>query len=287
MTAAEVPALLVESTDGVTIPVHDLGGRGPTLLLAHATGFHARVWQPCADHLRDFHCYAPDLRGHGDSTVPDGLGFSWHGFADDLLAVIDAMGLDHVQAAGHSKGGASLLLAEQRRPGTFRTLYLYEPVVFPPVDPVLLSGDNPLAEGALRRREVFDSFDAAYANFAAKPPFNSLHPDALRAYVDHGFRPRPDHEGGGVTLKCLPAVESEVYRMGSQHGAFDHLATVACPVTVASGAVMPFGPSAFAASIVDALPHGRLELHPDLGHFGPLEDPALIASCIRRAMQGE
>lgn len=283
MSAAPGP-LLVASTDGVTIPVHDLGGDGPPLLLAHATGFHARVWQPCAEHLRDFHCFAPDLRGHGDSVVPDGVGFSWHGFADDLLAVVDALGLDHVQAAGHSKGGASLLLAEQRRPGTFRSLYLYEPVVFPPIDPASFAGENPLAEGALRRRQSFASFDAAYANFAAKPPFNGLHPDALRAYVDHGFRAQPD---GTVTLKCLPAVESEVYRMGSQHGAFERLGEVQPPVTVASGAVLPFGPSAFAASIVEALAHGRLESHPDLGHFGPLEDPALIASCIRRSMQGE
>src|SRR5690348_13287336 len=103
--------LLVTSTDGVVIPVHDLGGDGPPLLLAHATGFHGRVWQPCASHLADFHCYAPDLRGHGDSVAPPGLGYSWHGFADDLLAVVDALGLDHVRAAGHSKGGASLLLA--------------------------------------------------------------------------------------------------------------------------------------------------------------------------------
>ena len=270
----------VASTDGVTIPVHDLGGDGPVLLMAHATGFHAKVWQPCAAHLRDFHCYAPDLRGHGDAVVPDGLGFSWHGFAEDLLAVIDAMGLEHVLAAGHSKGGAALLLAELARPGTFRSLYLYEPVVFPPIDLLTASGPNPLADGAARRREVFDSFDAAYDNFASKPPLDSLHPDALRAYVDHGFRPLAD---GGIAIKCRPSVESEVYRMASQHGAFERLAEVQCPVTIASGVELPFGPSSFARDIVAALPHGHLESHHDLGHFGPLEDPETIASCIRRA----
>lgn len=284
-----LPASTVSPAEDVTIVVHDLGGTGPLLLLAHATGFHARVWRPCAAHLRDFHCFAPDLRGHGDSTVPEGLGYEWSGFADDILAVVDHLrerdpDVDGrgLLAAGHSKGGASLLLAEQRRPGTFRSLYLYEPVVFPVVAEVP-ANQNPLAVGALRRRETFDSFDAAYDNFRSKPPFDALHPDALRAYVDHGFSPEAD---GTVRLKCRPATESAVYTMGARHGAYDHLEEVTCPVTVAIGTEESFGPARFAEAIVARLPHGRLERHPDLGHFGPLEAPETIARCIRAAFAG-
>ncbi len=50
-------------------------------------------------------------------------------------------------------------------------------------------------------------------NFATKPPFSSLDPAALRAYVDHGFDDEPD---GSVRLKCAPENESQVYRMGPQ-----------------------------------------------------------------------
>jgi hypothetical protein len=35
---------------------------------------------------------------------------------------------------------------------------------------------------------------------------------------------------------------------------------------------------------VDALPHGTLVRHPELGHFGPLQAPAVIAADIRRAL---
>ncbi|MBA2436887.1 MAG: alpha/beta hydrolase, partial [Acidimicrobiia bacterium] len=38
----------VTTTDGVDIAVHDLGGRGRPLVLAHATGLHGLVWQPLA-----------------------------------------------------------------------------------------------------------------------------------------------------------------------------------------------------------------------------------------------
>ncbi|MCX7619885.1 MAG: alpha/beta hydrolase [Acidimicrobiales bacterium] len=271
------------STDGIEIAVHDLGGEGPVLLACHATGFHGHVWQPVARRLRDFHVFAPDFRGHGDSSAPHDLDYDWSGFADDVLAVVAELAPsgEQIVAAGHSKGGAALLLAEQRRPGTFAAVWCYEPVVFPPLDGAH-SLDNPLAEGALRRRETFASAVAAFENFASKPPFNTLDPEALGAYVRFGFRPEPD---GTVRLKCPPVVESKVYRMGSQHGAFEHLSKVTCPVTVVSGAELPFGPSAFAARVVERLPNGRLETHPDLGHFGPLEDPARIADSIRQALR--
>jgi pimeloyl-ACP methyl ester carboxylesterase len=276
---------IAPSTDGVVVTVHDLGGTGRPLLMCHATGFHGRVWQPVADRMPDRHCIAPDLRGHGDTALPDGVAIDWQGFGDDVLAVVDALGLTDVLAVGHSKGGAALLLAEQARPGTFAALYLYEPVVVPsaPGDlPPDLGGPNALADGALRRRASFDSFDAAYENFAAKPPLGVFHPAALRAYVDHGFRPEA---GGGVTLKCRPEVESQVYRGGASHGAFAHLGEVRCPVTVARGRSMPDvpDPARFADAVAEGLPHGRLEEHPDLGHFGPLEDPDAIATAIDAA----
>ena len=278
--------VLVGSTDGVRVAVHELGGDGPLLLLAHATGFHGRVWAPCASHLRDRRCVAPDLRGHGDSVVPDGVGFAWSGFADDVLAVVDHLGGAPMVAAGHSKGGAALLLAEQRRPGTFSALYLFEPIVFPPAVAALQHGEggtpsNPLAAGARRRRPTFDSFDAAYANFSVKAPFDALDPEVLRAYVDGGFRRQDD---GTVTLKCRPEVEAQVYEMGAQHDAYAHLAEVTCPVTVGFGAEIAFSPAAFARTIVERLANGRLDPHPDLGHFGPLEDPATIAASMRVAL---
>jgi pimeloyl-ACP methyl ester carboxylesterase len=277
--------LNVSSTDGVTIAVHELHGTPSEdhepILLAHATGFHGYVWEPLAAHLTRFHAFAPDLRGHGDSSAPEHGDFAWEGFADDVLAVVDALGLAGGPAVGHSKGGAALLLAEQRRPGTFRALYLYEPVVFPSTDAPPTAGANPLAEGALRRRPTFPSRDAAFENFARKPPFAILDPVALRAYVDHGFDDLPD---GAVRLKCEPENESQVYRMGAQHRAFDQLHAVGCPVTVARGHLDEFGPAAVAAEVAEALPHGRLEVYDDLGHFGPLEDPARIAAAVERVL---
>lgn len=275
MTIRHVP-----STDGVEVAVHDLGGSGTAVLLAHATGFHGAVWGPLADQLPDVWAVAPDLRGHGDTPAPVGGALAWSGFADDVLSVVDELGLDRPVGVGHSKGGAALVLAEERRPGTFRALYLFEPVIFPgpPPGPGGAPVDNPLAAGARRRRPAFPSRAAALDNYAGKPPFNALAAEVLAAYVEHGLADQPD---GSARLKCEPEVEATVYEGGLVHDAFAHLDRVRCPVVVARGRLDPFGPAAVSESLVAALPDGRLETFDDLGHFGPLEQPAEVAASIR------
>jgi hypothetical protein len=44
------------------------------------------------------------------------------------------------------------------------------------------------------------------------------------------------------------------------------------------------GPARMAPLIVERLPQGRLEAHPELSHFGPMEDPAGMALAVRAAL---
>jgi pimeloyl-ACP methyl ester carboxylesterase len=279
-----------DSTNGVTVAVHDLGGQGPPLLLAHATGFHAQVLAPMAAHLADrFHCWAFDQRAHGRSTAPADGDFHWRGLADDALATVAALGLDRPFGFGHSSGGAALLLAEAGRPGTFRGLFCYEPVVLP-FDPPLgrdagmgpEGQGNPLAAGALRRRDRFASRAEARANYAGKPPFAAFAPEVVDAYVEHGLADQPD---GTVALRCRPEHEAEMYRMGSAHDAFGRLPGIACPVTIACGNDGGHITPEVGQAIVDRLPAGRLLVMDGLGHFGPLQDPAGVAAAVVTAFE--
>ncbi|MFP5576780.1 MAG: alpha/beta fold hydrolase [Acidimicrobiia bacterium] len=268
--------ITIDSTDGVRLAVHELGTPDPDarpLLLCHATGFHGRVWRALADELPGRRCLALDFRGYGDSTEPEGE-LTWDGFGRDILAVVDALDLAPVQAVGHSKGGAAILLAEQERPGTIDRAVCFEPILFPPMEGT--PGPNHLAEITKKRREVFDSFDDAIANFASKPPLGTLRPDVLDDYVRHGFVQQAD---GSVRLKARREHEAKTYETGSAHGGFARLGDVACPVLVAHGGDAD-GPALIAPLVADALPHGELRAFPELGHFGPLEDPARFATLV-------
>ena len=267
----------LRSTDGVTLAVHDLGGDGPPLLMAHATGFCGPVLGPLATRLTSrFRCWTYDARGHGDTETPTGLGWGWSAFADDVLAVVDGLGLDRPYGFGHSSGGAALLDAEARRPGTFAALWCFEPIVWPEVTDELRESRKPLISGALKRRDHYASREEAYENFSSKPPLESLDAKALRAYVDCGFRPEKD----GVRLKCPPFVEASIYRQGLLHDGFSRLGQVRCPVTIAHGGRSTAMGRDVVEAQVAALPDATLVTFPDLGHFGPLEDLGGVGSRI-------
>lgn len=275
---------MIDSSHGVRVAVHDLGGpSGATaavLLFSHATGLHGRVWEPMAPFLSDqFHCVSVDLRGHGMSELVPEASLAWSGMADDLLAVLDSgrFPIGPVHGIGHSMGGAALVLAAARRPDAFRSLWLYEPAIVPTEGGPLPDGDNPMSEGAARRRDRFDSLDQAYENYRSKAPLDQLHPDALRAYVEGGFAPTPD---GSVTLRCRPSTEAEVFRHAASNGAWGSLASLHIPVAVVAGRPEEPGPGAFAPTTAATLPQGALIDRPDLGHFGPLEDPAGMAADV-------
>lgn len=271
----------VPSSDGVDVAVHDHGGSGPTLVFCHATGLHGRVWDPLAAALGDDMArLALDFRGHGATVTPPDADLVWTSMAADLLAVVDAVaGGGPVFAVGHSMGGAAIVLAELARPGVIAGAWLFEPIIVPRSDSPFTGAGNPLAEAARRRREVFDSRDAAYERYRSRPPFASCDPRALRAYVDHGMIDLPD---GTVRLACRGDVEARVFE-GSVTGIFERLHEVTAPVVVAAGGDGA-PPAAVAPAIAAALAHGRHETFPHLTHFGPLEAPEAVAAAVRGAL---
>ena len=281
--------LRTTSRDGVAVAVHDLAGSAPQpiVLLAHATGFHGHAYLPVAKALAPrFHTYGMDFRGHGDTARPEGWAVAWDDYGADALAAASALaelpgGEDGLVAFGHSMGGAGLVMAAARRPELFRVLVLFEPIVYPtdlPRDP---DRPNPLRDGARRRRATFGSFDEAIANYASKPPMATFDPDALDAYVRHGFR----QDGDVVRLKCDPDTEADTFDNGANHATWDLLGELPTPVVVVAGPV-PEGamlPGAIAPRVAEQAAAGRFVLEPAMDHFGPMTHPAEIAGLVAAA----
>lgn len=267
--------------DGVDIAWRDYGGSGPDLILAHATGFCGGVWGPVAERLSDrFRVVTFDERGHGASSgTPDGT-YAWDGYALDALTVIDAAGLERPFGAGHSCGAALLFLAEQARPGTLAGVWAFEPIMFPPRR--LVRHENPLAAGARRRRATFASRDEAFDHYSAKRPLNALDPAVLRAYVECGFVDNAD----GVRLACEPETEARTYEMGGQHGAFDRLGEIGCPVVLLCGEHTDAITPSFISAQAERVPDASTEVWAGQNHFAPLADPERAASSIISAFLG-
>ena len=255
-------------------------------MLVHATGFCAEVFVPLARSLgHRFHCWGLDLRAQGRSDRPTDGDFAWSGFCTDVLCVIDHLGLSRPIGFGHSCGGAAILLAEEARPGTFAALYCFEPVVFdhPTVG---LEVGNPMSDAALRRRETFPSAVDAFVNFSSKPPFADLDPEVLECYVESGFEIIPPDEGGNgqsIRLRCRRDDEAAIYARGADHGAFGHLSEVRCHVTLCCGEDTDAFGLPYLRADAEQLQSSTVEVVPGVGHFGPMQQPAVIAASVERA----
>src|SRR4029077_18047746 len=103
------------------------------------------------------------------------------------------------------KGGAALILGEQKRAGTFTSIWAFEPIIFATEAPLPPQEDFFLARAARKRRNEWESVDAAIAAYSSKPPLDVLTPESMRAYVEYGLRDRGD---GVLELKCAPEVEA-------------------------------------------------------------------------------
>ena len=116
MTLPEVPRLPgVEhrraSVRGIGIHYAEAGA-GEPLVLLHGFPQHWWMWRDLIGPLAErFRVIAPDLRGHGWSDKPRGS-YRKAELAEDVVGLLDELGLDRVRLAGHDWGAfASLLVA--------------------------------------------------------------------------------------------------------------------------------------------------------------------------------
>ncbi|CTQ48364.1 alpha/beta fold hydrolase [Jannaschia donghaensis] len=94
--------------DGTTLAVYE-AGQGAPLILLHGFPQNHRCWLPVLPELARTHrCILIDLRGYGDSDAPaDDAGhttYSKRRMGRDVLAVLDALGIDRADVAGHDRG---------------------------------------------------------------------------------------------------------------------------------------------------------------------------------------
>jgi pimeloyl-ACP methyl ester carboxylesterase len=268
---------------GVEIALLDWGGDGPLVLMHHANGFCAGALGLVAEALVPrFRVIGMDARGHGDSSRPEGPdAYRWDAFAEDLLAVAEALAPEHggrvAVGLGHSFGGTSVLGAAARHPDLFERLVLVDPVIPPPpawgasVDAARQERLIRLIEGAQKRRALWPSRAEARAHFAERSLFQHWLPAALELYLEYGLRERPD---GQLELKCPGAVEAAIF---GASGALDVAALVrrvTVPTTVLWATHGDF-PRVVYERVFSAMPSARI-VDADAGHLIPMEAPELV-----------
>lgn len=258
-------------------------GAQPSLVLLHATGFHARCWDQVVAALpADLHVVALDSPGHGRSFRPETLG-NWGAVADEVAAFASATFERPVYVVGHSMGGYIAARLAAWRPGAFSRLLLVDPVIMSPEVYAHYPTGGTLDEHPVaRRRNQWDSPKQMVGRFADRPPYASWRPEVLDDYCRYGLVPA----GNGLELACPPRLEASAYMGSGQNDPHDWLGQVTCPVTVLRarngerGSAMDFSISPTWPDLARALPNAT-DLHwSDQSHFIPMEAPERLADLI-------
>jgi len=174
-------------------------GRGRPLLLLHGWPEFWLTWEPVMTRLADrFELIAPDLRGFGDSDKPGGP-FGPPDHAADMVALLDALGLERVGVVGHDVGGAIMQPLARQTPERLSGLFFFD-FVYPGIGARMAAPDRlneiwyqsfhqmdmaPTLVGATR--ETCRAYIAHFLRHLAhrKDAFD----DVLDAFVDNFFKP--------------------------------------------------------------------------------------------------
>ena len=98
---------------------------GKPLMMIHGFTDSSRIWRMVISRLqRDFHIYAVDLRGFGQSDKPAQYVYSMPQHAEDIAAFMDAVGLSSASLLGHSMGSMIAQAAAFSAPDRVENLVL-------------------------------------------------------------------------------------------------------------------------------------------------------------------
>jgi aminoacrylate hydrolase len=232
---------------------------GAPLLLSAGLGGSAHYWQPNVAALAERHrVIAYDHRGTGrsDRISPDAASVA--GFADDMLALLDALGIEQASVMGHAAGGVAALALALKAPDRVERLIVVNG--WAKADPHFLRCFA--ARLALLRHAGPESYLRAQPIFLFPANWISAHSDALDAELP-------------VQLAQFPGAETMEKRIATL-AAFDiadRLTEITAPTLVVATRDDMLVPSNAGERLASGLPNARLSVIEYGGHASNVTEP--------------
>ena len=229
------------------------------------TGFWTAALAACADRRRSI---ALDLRGHGNSAPSEAGDYSVQGCADDVLAVLDALGVDAGVLVGHSYGCLAVIEAAARRPKAARRLVLVDP-----------PGDFTRVSAEIRDTQIL-------------PFLASLDGDGWRSAVEGGFEQALEGSttSGAAMVRSRLATMPRSTMRSMYHSMFGYGAAAALerylaePGTSVQAILAP--PNAWPFSLHVLVPAVHATVIDKVGHWIMLDAPERFVAALEAAIAG-
>ena len=249
-------------------------GSGPALLLLHGTGAATHSWRDLLAPLaRDFTVLAPDLPGHGFTSMPAAASLSLPGMARSLAGLLHTLGIRPEIAVGHSAGAA--ILARMGLDGSIapRALVSLNGAMLPlrGLPGHLFSPIARLAVSIPLTRRIFawQAADRKVVEQMLRATGSHIDAAGVEQYVR--VARSPAHAGAALAMMAnwdLRPLERDLPRLHT------HLLLI----TGSNDRTIPPSDSVRVRALV---PGAELVSLPGLGHLAHEEQPARIAALVR------
>jgi len=266
-TAAHAPQRI--AVDGAELAVEVRGEGGPVLFV-HGFPFDRTVWRHQLAALSRWKRIAPDLRGAGESTAPPD-GYTIARYADDLVAVLDALGVRQAVVCGLSLGGYIAFELLRRHADRVRA--------------VVLCGTRPQpdADDARRTRDELASLAADRGTAAVGERLLSR----LLASATLVEQPEVVEQYREMTRRMsVPGMAGALRAMRDRPDSTPLLSKIRVPTLVVVGSEDQVSPPAVAEAMADAIPGARLVVISAAGHLAPLEQPLATSRAVMDFLEG-
>lgn len=275
MTTQVQPKSRTVTANGINLHYLDWGTEGqPPLVLLHGLRGHANVWADVAESLcGDYHVYALDQRGRGDTDHAPGGDYSTEAFVADLLGFVDAIGLDKFILFGHSMGGRNSMAFAGEHNDRLERLCIVD--IGPRIE---ATGGNRITEELRAIPPQFDDFEAALAHVQGGNRFASE--PVMRRRLAGQTRELP---GGKIEWKFDPAIREQRIN-GTAAPAADLwpvLENITCPTLIVRGTETDLLTQETADQMVSTLAQGSMVNIERAGHMVFEDNPSDFIDAVK------
>lgn len=248
---------MITVIDGIEMGYDDVGA-GLPIVFIHAFPLNRTMWAPQVSALVErCRCIAVDLRGFGESALADPV--SMDEYADDVVAVMDKLGVERAIVVGCSMGGYTAFALWRRHPERVRALVLADTKATADTD-----------EARAKRVALIETARTQGSTAVANLQIASLigktarekQPDTYDAVHRMIAQTKPE--------AIVAALEAMMHRPDST----PTLATITVPTLVIVGEEDVPTPVKDARALHQGIPGSQLEIVTSAGHLANLERPA-------------
>jgi 3-oxoadipate enol-lactonase len=253
---------------GIRYGVDDRTAEAPWLLLIHCLGGSVELWQPQSPLATSFRLLAFDLRGQGESDVPESP-YSIADLADDALQLLDQLSIERASVVGLLMGGlVAQSMAARYADRVDKLVLAHSTAFFPSAAVVSLEDRASRAKQGEMQQIAVEALERTMTD-----EFRHVHPDEAE-WVRTIFE-RTNAAGFALACRAMADFDGRAA-----------LGEIRAPALVIAGDFDPINTPKMARMLTAGISNSRLALLP-AAHLGNIEQPNAFNKLVRTFVVSE